>query len=200
MASFGPCYPVEPSMLSLPHMFDDWKRAWQQAVENFQREIADDDSVSGLAQVGAMRRDLTAARNALEQLGFELARAREECAEEEKQEANSRRRGELAASIGDDTTVKLARQWAERHQQRAQLLRQKAEILARELAMRNEDLQRMQNQFNEVQSQLGTSASSTPSATMPPKRERDKLDRDFNRLERERAAQTRLDELKKKMK
>jgi hypothetical protein len=181
-------------------MFDDWKRAWQQAVENFQREISDEDPVAGLAQVGAMRRDLTAARHALEQLGTEVARAREECAQEENREQVSRRRGDMAAAIGDETTVKIAAEWAERHAQRAQILRQKADVLARELAMRNEDLQRMQTQLNEVQSQLGTAASSKPSATVPPKRERDKLDRDFSRLERERAAQARLDELKKKMK
>lgn len=182
------------------HMFEDWKRAWQQAVDNFQQELSEDEPVSGPAQLAAMRRDIAAARKALEKLGIELERSREECAEEEKQEQICRRRGEMAAAISDQTTVQIAIQWAERHQQRAHILRQKAEALAAELTMRNEDLVSMQKQVDDLQTQYAATGASG-AGSIPRQSEFDmrKTDADFRRLERERAAEARLEELKKKM-
>jgi hypothetical protein len=179
-------------------MFDDWKRAWQQAVENFQRELSEDEPPSGPGQLVAMRRDLAAARKALEQLGIQLERCREEYAEEEKQEQDCRRRGGMAAAIDDKTTVQIALQWAERHKQRALILRQKSEVLAAELAMRNEDLQGMQKQVDELQSQIAAAPPTTPRSLFTDQ-ERARTDADFRKLQRERAAEEKLEELKKKL-
>ncbi|MGH7468973.1 MAG: hypothetical protein ACRENP_13545 [Longimicrobiales bacterium] len=178
-------------------MFDDWKNAWQQAVENFQRELSEDEPAAGPGQLVAMRRDVAAARQALEQLGIELQRCRAECAEEEKQEQVCRRRGEMAAGIADQTTVQIAVQWAERHKQRALILRQKADVLAAELTMRNEDLQAMQKQVDELQSQIA--AAPPPPRSLFTDQERARTDADFRKLQRERAAEEKLEELKKKM-
>jgi len=181
-------------------MFEDWKRAWQQAVDNFQHELSEDEPVAGLAQLAAMRRDLAAARKALEKLKIELERSREEAGEEEKQEQVCRRRAEMAAAINDQTTVQIANQWAERHQQRGRILRQKAEVLAAELAMRNEDLAGMQKQTDELQLQYSATSSAPGSIPRQSQREKTQTDADFRRLERERAVDARLEELKKKMK
>lgn len=186
-------------------MFEDWKKAWQEAVSNFQRELADEDGEEpGPAQLAAMRRDLNAARRALDRLQLELQHCRTEMTEEEKQEQVCRRRGDLAAGIGDDETVRLAVQWAERHRQRVVVLRQKADALSAELAMRNDDLSTMDTQLQEVQKQLGVSGN--PVGAPPPRPqnpERTKQDAEFRRLDREareKAAEARLEELKKKMK
>jgi hypothetical protein len=191
-------------------MFEDWKKAWQQAVENFQNELAEDDSPPGPAEIGAMRRDIAAARRALDRLQIELHRCQEELTEEQQQEQICRRRGEMAVAINDQTTVTIAIQWAERHRQRALILSQKTEVLSAELSMRQDDLKGMEDQVTEHQANLMAAgpavgnSSPRPAATGPAPRnpERDKQDSDFRKLDREareKAAEARLEELKKKM-
>ncbi len=191
-------------------MFEDWKKAWQQAVDNFQNEIADDDGPAGPAEIGAMRRDIAAARKALDRLQIELHRCREELTEEQQQEQVCRRRGDMAAAINDQTTVTIALQWAERHYQRGLILHKKSEVLAAELVMRRDDLKGMEDQVSELQANLSATGpgvdnlGARPSAPGPLPRnpERDKQDADFRKLDREareRAAEARLEELKKKM-
>lgn len=193
-------------------MFDDWKKAWQEAVSNFQRELEDEDDPATPAQIGAMRRDLQAARRALDGLQLNVNQTQTELAEEEKQEQLCRRRGELAAGIGDEETVRIANQWAERHAQRATILRQKVEVLKAELSMRTDDLRTMEGQLGEAQQALGlggavpgSSASQTAQQQVRnPAAEgvRQKQDQVFRNLEREakeKAAEARLEELKKKM-
>src|SRR5512145_1565310 len=107
-------------------MFDDWKKAWQQAIENFQRELSD-DADGAPPQLASMRREVTAARKALDQLQVELERTREQVREEQQQEQVARRRGEMAERIADSETVRIAVEWAGRHQERAVILGQKAD-------------------------------------------------------------------------
>ena len=190
-------------------MFEDWKKAWQQAVENFQNEIADDDSPPGPAEIGAMRRDVGAARKALDRLQIELQRCQEELEEEKQQEQICRRRGDMASAINDQTTVAIAVQWAERHRHRATILSQKAEVLSAELAMRRDDLKGMEAQVAELQANFSAANPSVgaPGATpnpgpLPRNPVREKQDSDFRRLDREareKAAEARLEELKRKM-
>ena len=190
-------------------MFEDWKKAWQQAVENFQNEIAEDDSPPGPAEIGAMRRDVAAARKALDRLQIELHRCQEELEEEKQQEQICRRRGDMAAAINDQTTVTIAVQWAERHRHRATILSQKAEVLSAELSMRRDDLKGMEDQVTELQANytatgpaVGNPSASTSADPLPRNPAREKQDSDFRRLDRaarEKAAEARLEELKKKM-
>jgi hypothetical protein len=182
-------------------MFEDWKKAWQQAIENFQRELEDD--TTSPPQLASMKREVATARKALEQLQIELERCREQVAEEEQQEQVCRRRGEMAARIPDQETVRIATGWAERHQQRARVLRQKAEALSAELTMRQGDFAEMEQKVAEVAATLGPAAAG---AEMPRSRtvnaDHDKEDVDFRQLDRaarEKAAEARLEELKKKM-
>ena len=184
-------------------MFDDWKKAWQEAVSNFQKELEDEDDLGAPAQVAAMRRDLQAARRALDRLLLDLNQSQRELGDEERQEQQCRRRGELAAGIGDAETVRIANDWAERHAQRARILRQKSEVLQAELTMRNEDLAAMEVQLNETQAALGIGGGPAPHSAAPSVApQRTKEDAEFRRLDREareKAAEARLEELKKKM-
>ena len=182
-------------------MFEDWKKAWQEALENFHRELEDDGSPP---QVATMRREVTTARKALDQLQIELERCREQVAYEEQQEQVCRRRGEMAARISDEETVRIANDWADRHLQRARILAQKADALSAELAMRKDDFAEMERQFEEVAATLGPAAAEEVETPRPQStnRENDKLDIDLRQLDRaarERAAEARLEELKKKM-
>ena len=123
-------------------MFEEWKRAWDQAVQNFERELQanDNDFASPSQRAHAMRRDLNAARTALNRLQSDLAQARKDLAAEEESEQTARRRAEMAQRIDDGATVRIAAEFAERHAQRAAILRRKVEVLQDELGMRQEEL------------------------------------------------------------
>jgi hypothetical protein len=150
-----------------------------------------------------MRREVGAARKALDQLQVELERCREQVRDEQQQEQVARRRGEMAERIGDHETVRIAIEWATRHQERTVILAQKAEALAAELRMRQQDYRTMEQQLQEVAAQIAaTPAGQSVPRPAAPKTEREKHDTDFRRLEREareKAAQEKLDELKKRM-
>jgi hypothetical protein len=178
-------------------MFDEWKKAWQQAVDNFERELesSDADFASPNQRANAMRRDLAAARSALGRLEADLVQARKDLAGEEEAEQTARRRSEMAERINDTDTVRIAREFAERHAHRAGILRRKVEVLGDELAMRHEELAAMEQQATVELEQIEARQETDLL-------EREKHDADFRRLERERKerdAEARLEELKKRM-
>ena len=77
-------------------MWDDWKKAWQEAVNNFERELhgPEDGQGSTGGRASAMRRDLAAARNALGRLQDDLAQARRDLSSEEEAEQTALRRAD----------------------------------------------------------------------------------------------------------
>src|SRR5688572_13261931 len=116
-------------------MFDDWKQAWRQAVENFQREVR--ESPPGVPlRVRAMERELVSAGGALTKLEQEIGRTRRQAEKERHEENVCRRREGLARAAGDDETVRVAGGFAIRHSERAALLKRKAGVLVEEHALR----------------------------------------------------------------
>lgn len=179
-------------------MFDEWKKAWQQAVDNFEREIQapDEHFASPGQKASAMRRDLEAARSILNRLEGDLIQARKDLAIDEEAELTARRRAEMAERINDADTLRLAQEFAMRHAQRVGILRRKVEVLQDELTMRREELTAMEQQATIELQNIET-------RRVADVLEREKQDFDFRRLDRERRekeAQARLEELKKKMK
>lgn len=171
-------------------MFDEWKKAWQQAVENFEREIQ--SAEDGLAMPGqrahAMRRDLAAARAALNRLESDLLQARRELAADEEAELTARRRAEMAGRINDADTVRIASEFADRHAQRAGILRRKVDVLQDELTLRREELSGMEQQ------------AALELERAEAKRVEDEFEfRKLDKERREKDAETRLEELKKRM-
>lgn len=178
-------------------MFEEWKKAWQQAVDNFEREIHAPDEVfaSPSHKANAMRRDLTAARGALNRLQADLVQARKDLSAEQESEQTARRRAEMAERIADAETVRIALEFAQRHAQRGDILRRKVEVLQDELAMRQEELSAMEAQAAVELQQLEARRAADQLA-------REKADADFRRMDqqqKERAAEARLEELKKRM-
>src|SRR5688572_5623492 len=174
-------------------MFEDWKQAWRQAVENFQREVR--ESQPGIPlRVKAMERELVSAGGALTKLEQEIHRARRQAEKERQEETVCRRREGLAREAGDDETVRVAIEFAVRHSERAELLERKAAVLEEERALLGRDVEEMRRLLNEA---------AAAAAQAPPPKDTAKLDeRDFSRLEhdaRHRAAEARLEELKKRM-
>jgi hypothetical protein len=177
-------------------VFEDWKSAWRQAVENFRRELSESDDGTP-AHTRAMRREVASARGALDRLLEEIERTRGDAVSERDHETICRRRENLARNIGDEETVRLAAQFAARHQERAEVIERKVEILVAEHALLARDLASME----EILVSQPVSSVGEPSVrdVIEP---RDKQDRDFARLDRdarERAAAARLEELKRRM-
>jgi hypothetical protein len=186
-------------------MFEDWKKAWRDAVENFRREMTEsaDDASAAATHVRAMRREVATARGALERLQSEIVAARKDAAAEREGEEVCRRREKLAANIGDDETVRIAVEFAERHAKRAEVLERKVVVLTAEHALLAQDLQSME-QIVQAQPAAANVTDGGPQPRRPdlPDEERERENRDFGRLEREareRAAEDRLEELKRRM-
>jgi len=184
-------------------MFEDLKRAWRDAVENFRREVAADES-AGEPRARAMNRELAAARSVLEKLEGEIRRARREATDERENEAVCRRREEMARRIGDEETVRIAVEFCARHAERAGVLERKVEVLLEEKTLLVRDLDAMEQTLEAEAGAPRVSAASpeSPRDVLEHERERERADRDFGRLEREareRAAAERLEELKRRM-
>ena len=191
-------------------MFDDWKEAWRAAVENFQRELEGDD---GDDATRAMRRDERVAADALRRLDAELSAARANAARERDAEKICRRREGMARDIEDDETARIAGEYAVRHAERAVVLERKVEVLVAERDLLVRDLEQMRSALaaRAVDPQVhaderdgiadgGSGTGPHGPVADPSGRERD--DHNFRKMEREareRAAEARLEELKRKL-
>lgn len=175
-------------------MFQDWKEAWREAVENFRREIGDDGTPGDASPTArAMHRELTSAREAFSRLEAEILRTRRDAGAERESEEVCRRRESQARRIADEETVRIAVEYAERHAERAVVFERKVEVLVAERDLLRRDLDAMEK----------IAAEHMPATPTPDQlAEREKQERDFGRLEREareKAAADRLEELKRKM-
>jgi len=181
-------------------MLNDWKQAWREAVENFRREVAGDAAL-GDARARAMNREFQAAQRALEKLDIEIQRTRKEAGEERESEQVCRRREEMARRINDEETVRIAVEYAVRHAERAGMLERKVTVLVEEHTLLARDLDSMKTTLAQTLEQVGAGAENLRDP-LEVLEERAKQDRDFGRLEREakeKAAEERLEELKRRM-
>jgi len=180
-------------------MFDDWKKAWREAVDDFRRELG--DSESGDTRTRAMQREFNAAQGALDKLDGEIRRTRREAGDERENERICRRREDMARRIDDDETVRIAVEFATRHAERAAILERKLEVLVEERALVERDLDGMKDVLAEqgVRPSVSSGRAETVREIIE---ERERENRDFTRLEREareQAAAERLEELKRRM-
>jgi hypothetical protein len=181
-------------------MLDDWKRAWRQAVENFQRE-AHEGMPGAPPRVRAMERELVSAAGALSKLDDEIRRTRTAADAEQREEQVCRRRETLARDVNDGETVRVAAEFAARHAERAALLNRKLSVLEEERSLLARDMETMRALIAEA-TPVGAPDAAGSVADGSASRPGGTDDRDFSRLEREareRAAAERLEELKRRM-
>jgi phage shock protein A len=197
-------------MISFERMFDDWKQAWRQAVENFQRE-AGGGSSGAPPRIRAMERELTSVSGALGKLDDEIRRTKRDVTREREAEAVCRRREALARDVNDDETVRIASEFAQRHAERAAVLERKIAVLEDERTLLARDVDDMRATL----ARLAPSPATAPGVAGQGGAERGVADgaaagstrddagtHEFNRMEREareRAADERLEELKRRM-
>lgn len=173
-------------------MFDEVRRAWRQAVENFWREIEGGDSPGR-----AVYREVGRVRSQLEDLDDANRSTRHRLAEELDHAAACARRERLARSIGDAETSRIAAEYRHRHQERADVLGQKLSALEAEKRLWVRDLEEMEKALQE-----GGGAGAAGARAELEDFARHPRENEFLNLEdaqRRRTAEERLEELRRRM-
>lgn len=191
-------------------MFDDLRIAWRLAVSNFWSELreGDPDGTAG-DRLSRMQRQVAGARSELRRLESELARVSNHLGAELREEQDCVRREQLAREVGDRETAAIAARYALRHRERAAVMRQKRAALEAERQLLARDVEEMDQTLASVRATLGSGADhpgpgERPAGAAPSGATfaDPSLTRDFDRLrreERERAADARLEEMKRRM-
>jgi phage shock protein A len=133
-------------------MLDDLKNLFSRTWGAFQAERSRREPEDEVAELlTAMRREMVEARASLPVLDEALARAQAEVERERKALDDCRRRGELAARIGDAETVRVAGEFAERHARRVEVLEEKLRAARAERSLRAEEIERMSRQYRKAE-------------------------------------------------
>jgi len=155
------------------------------------------------ASVAMMRDALVEAKIAVGQSRSARDGAAVQLMHERTELATVRRRGELAAQIGDAETVAVAARYEKKHAERVEMLERKLAALETEFALGERELDEMSAQYKEMAaSARAPSAPSAPAAQAgldDRDTEHNALRREAERAERAADADRRLEELKKKM-
>lgn len=132
-------------------MFDDLRNAFREAVQNFKDEL-DRDSVPENVDrlLRGMIDEVTQARARLKGIESDLEETRRRVTTEEEQVATNRRREKMARDIGDDETAALASEYAERHEKRLGVFRQKAVALEQEVTLLGAEVEEMMGKVKEA--------------------------------------------------
>lgn len=155
--------PTVPALLLTARtMFEKLRRAFREAVDNFHEELNRDQVPEAVdALLRGMRSELTDSKVRLKQLEEQIRTALREAEAEKKEAATARRRGKLAADIGDEETARVAGEYAARHGERAKLLERKALALKEELDFRQGEHEEMMAKVKEAEAKRASLAATT---------------------------------------
>ena len=132
-------------------MFENLRRAFKEAVDNFNRELERDampEAMDGLLK--GMEKEAVAAKSGLEALRQELEVARKRATAEQREAEVCRRREELARKIGDDETAEIAAKFGEKHERHCQVLNEKGDAIQAEVHLRESEFSEMLDQIREA--------------------------------------------------
>ena len=132
-------------------MFENLRRAFREAVDNFNRELDRDavpEAVEGLLK--GMEKEAVAAKSGLESLKQELEVTRKRASAELREAKVCRRREELARKIGDAETAEIAAKFGEKHERRCQVLKEKGDAIQAEVRLQESEFSEMLSQIREA--------------------------------------------------
>ncbi|MBM4188536.1 MAG: hypothetical protein FJ206_14630 [Gemmatimonadetes bacterium] len=142
---------------------------------------------------GALHDALVDLKVGIKDLAEAIAKTERELVSERHELETAERRGRMAAEIADGETTEIARQFAERHRQRVELLERKLAVQRDELAIAEGEYQVLSDRLREARQGSGPSRISVD--TEDPGFLRARLDRQAV----EAAAEAQLEILKRKM-
>ena len=165
-------------------MFDKLRAAFREAVENFKTELDRDQIPETMdSLLAGMYREATEAKAYVGKLEKDLATARARAEAEAREADICRRRQKQALRIGDDETVRVAEEFAVRHEERARVFEGKAEAILGELKVCRSDVDGMLEKIKTARKQsaaLGATAGRTQARESLGTA--DDLFRDFDRM------------------
>ena len=132
-------------------MFENLRKAFREAVENFNRELRREgvtETVDGLLK--GMEKEAVATRSGLESLKEQLNVARKRAAAEAREAEVCRRREAQARKIGDEDTAGIAVQFAEKHDNRQRVLSDKAKAIEAEIRLHESEYAEMIQQIRKA--------------------------------------------------
>lgn len=125
-------------------MFDNLRRAFHEAVDNFKEELGRDDVPEAVDRLLRGMKDETADAQAdVHRLESEIETTLRKVEKEAKGAETCRRRERMARAIDDEETATVAAEYAVKHETRHRVLEQKANVLTEELEGRRAEVQDM---------------------------------------------------------
>jgi hypothetical protein len=151
----------------------------------------------GRAVLAMMRDAIVEAKVGVSQVRAALDATRAQLEHERRELDTVRRRGRLAADIGDQETVRVAAQFEQRHLARVEVLERKLAAQESELALAEREVEEMTAQLRSMAAGPNPTATTVPELDAEP--DLDALERAAQRAARESAAERQLEELKRRM-
>jgi hypothetical protein len=135
-------------------MFDNLRDAFREAVSNFKDELGRDEVPEAVdSLLKGMQIEVTDSQTHVKSLEAQIKRALQLAEMEKKEGATCRRREEMAMEIKDEETARVAREFAEKHEQKRSIQEQKALALKKELDVRRAEVAEMLEKLKEAQKQ-----------------------------------------------
>ena len=132
-------------------MFENLRRAFREAIDNFNEELNRDEVpelVDGLLR--QMHQEVADARAHLSTLEDQIREALRQAELEKKEVETCLRRETMARRIGDDETAEIAADYARKHEKRRIIQERKALALREELEMKRGEAEDMLAQLKEA--------------------------------------------------
>lgn len=143
-------------------MFDDLRAAFKEALDNFNKEL-NRDQVSDAADklLVGMRDEIVEEKAQVTGLEEQLETTRAEIAKLTDDAGTARRRLEMARSIDDHETVRLAGEYVTRIEAHTAVLEKKADALDEELRFRRRTVEEMFVRFEEAKKKRASLEATT---------------------------------------
>ncbi len=141
-------------------MFDKLRDAFREAVNNFHDEMSRDHVPETVDRLLKGMRDEAADTQAhIKRLEQEVEVARRIAKREANDAKVARRREEMAQKIGDAETARVAGEFALKHENKRDVIQQKAAALEKELELRKKEVAEMLTKIKEAQKDRDTLAA-----------------------------------------
>lgn len=133
-------------------MLDDLKKLFSRTIDSFFSELGKRDPEDHVAELlSAMRREMVDARAQLPLLEQNHKAAVLELERERKRLDDTVRRGGMAEKIGDAETVRVAKEFEDKHRRRVAVLEEKVRATRAEWDLRVEESREMMTQFKQAE-------------------------------------------------
>ncbi len=147
-------------------MFDNLRRALREAVDNFKDELDRDNVPEAVDRLlRDMKREAADTKADISRLEEDIEKALRGVTAEKKQEETCRRRAKMAKDIGDEETARVALEYAEKHQNRREVLEHKALASKEELDLRKGEFAEMIEAIKDADKNRATLAATAGRST-----------------------------------